>query len=242
MNTNVWMHSNPRRFADLMAILSLVMVAHGCSSRDRHLASPDATEKAAPGLLAVERFSLAEGNLRLDYRVTNIFPHDIWVCVSTNHRAGQESRSSIDAEICGGTLEVRRRGDLEQAGLVDSLQIFAVYCRLHPGESRSDAVIEPLPVRSHTLRAVGFPTDPVVLRRIVLDVGYFGEDLRDLIPIWEQNGPKKTRRNVYLACMRDPNTAYISYIEPQRWDHLHLEHATRAIVSDVNVPGRAPEE
>ena len=67
-------------------------------------------------LLEVERFSLGEEKLRLDYRVTNIFPCDIWVCTSCSYISDQDSEWSVETEIIEGTFWIRRRGHLEDDG------------------------------------------------------------------------------------------------------------------------------
>jgi hypothetical protein len=158
-------------------------MVQGCSSDEKSAAAtgpqmqgiqraiqstPGATEKMAPELLAVKSFSLTKENLRLDYLVTNVLPHDIWVCANINHYAKQDSEFTVESLVCDGTLQIRRRANLEQNCFVTAALIYAVYYRLSPGESRSDMVLLPLPIRSSSpVVMTGIPQHPVVLNRVV---------------------------------------------------------------------------
>jgi hypothetical protein len=198
--------------------------------------TPDATEKVCSRLLEVESFSLTKESLRLNYRVTNVLPHDIWVCVNIHQRENQDSEWSVETEVGGGSLLIRRRGNLKQKCFVTAGDVYAVYYRLPPGASRSDTALLLLPVRSQS--PVAFRARsvcPVVLNRVVLELGYFGEELRELLPKTDPSQPY-TRVHRY-GYFKDPDTAFISYIIPRRWEQLSFEQSVQISISGVNVPG-----
>jgi hypothetical protein len=68
------------------------------------------TKEVGPAFLEVKEVALTKENLRLDYCVTNVFPHDIWVCTSISNYA-RDPRSSAETLIRDGTLQVGRRGN-----------------------------------------------------------------------------------------------------------------------------------
>jgi hypothetical protein len=188
-------------------------------------------------MLAVEQFVLTEESLRLDYLVTNASEHDIWVCTSRSDVA-PDPRSSAETLICGETLQVRRRCNLEQHLFVNAPLFYAVYSRLTPGMSRSDTVLLRLPVRNISLSVPPKrPVYPIVLNRVVFESGYFSEDLRSLLPEEDRARPYRVYANGYFHA---PDTAFIPYVIPHKWDKLYLEHFVQVTFSDVIVPGRLP--
>lgn len=198
--------------------------------------SAASTKQAGPWLLEVKRFAQTKENLRLDYCVTNVFPYDIWVCENINRYVDQDSEFSVETQINDRVLQIRRRGNLKQEAHVTAADIVAVYRRLQPGASRSDTVLLPLPVRSRSpVRFPGVPIHPVVLDRVVLEVGYFDEELRKWLPVRDFFPPYNRYGYFYGT-----ETAYVSYIIPRRWDKLDLERFVEAMISDVNVPGKIP--
>jgi hypothetical protein len=200
---------------------------------------PNAAEKGGSKLLGVESFSLTKENLRLNYRVTNVFPHDIWVCTSISNYA-TDPNSSAETLIRDGTLQVKRRAHLEQRANVTAALFYAVYHRLPPGASRSETVLLPLPVRSDSPAVyTGLPVSPVVLKQVVFELGYFVQDLRTLLPEEDRSKPYRVYRSGYFS---PPDTAFIPYIIPRRWDKLDLEKSVQIVIPDVNVPGMIAEK
>jgi hypothetical protein len=198
----------------------------------------DAADKARPALLSLKKFSLTKENLRLDYSVTNVSLQSIWVCVRTNQRENPDSQFSVETEIRDGTLHIRRRGNLRQEGTVTAGDVYAEYHRLPPGALHSDTVLLPLPVRSCSpVRVTGLPDKPIVLAQVVFELGYFRQDLRDLLPKEGRSQPYKLYQYGYF---RDDDTAFVSYIIPRRWDKLGWERSVEQTIVDVNVPGKIP--
>lgn len=233
---------HPMTVVTFVVVVISMMIVQGCSPGEGPATAVRSQARARPELLEVKQFSLTKENLRLDYCVTNVFPHDIWVCVTINHIVNQDSEFSVETELDDGTLWIRRRGNLKQEAQVTASYVYAVYHRLQPGASRSDAVLLPLPVRSRSpVRVTGIPFNPVVLNRATLELGYFREDLRDLLPKEDRSEPYWLYHNRHFnGYFRGPDTAFISYISPRRWDKLDLEQSMQITISDVNMPGRIP--
>jgi hypothetical protein len=235
--------------------VSFMMIMHGCSprevpatattSREEVVASAvrpatSGTDSREPRFLEIKEFSQTEEDLRLVYRVTNVFPEDIWVCAKINQRVDQESASAAATEIDGGILQIRRRGNMRQNAYVTAGEVYAVYHRLERGASRCDTVRSPLPARDYSpVRSTRLPLNPVVLHRVVLELGYFRENLRDLLPLKVPSQEYKIYRYGYFE---DPDTAFISYIRPRRWDGLDLEQFVQITISHVDVPAKIPGE
>jgi hypothetical protein len=222
-----------------------MMIMQGCSPNEGPptkvlepgvSSTANAAQRVEPASLEVTKLSLTREDLRLDYRVTNHSEHDIWVCVNMSDSPTEASKFTVETEIRGRTLQITRRGNVEQTALVNTLGVYAVYHRLQPGASRCDTVLLPLPVENWShVRLMGDPVKPVVLNQVVLELGYFDQHLRDLIS--EDEGSRRIHSNAYF---KDLNTAFISYIRPRRWDKMHLEQSVQIMISDVNVPGRIP--
>ncbi len=240
-----------------IAILICIIVGKGCTSGERPPTATDsaggvssypiqdaadAAQKEHPQFLEVERFSLTKESLRLNYRVTNIFSHDIWVCTTSIHGTDQDSEFSAEREIADGTLRIRRHGNM-----YDGLRLFiggsedaaAVYHRLAPRQSRSDTILLPLPVSSFSpfRMAEGPPFSPVILTRVVLEVGYFGEDLPALLSQYKGRA-RVVRSDDLESSEKEPDVAFLYYMRrPNRWEGLDLEQSVEVTISDLQVPG-----
>lgn len=201
--------------------------------------------------LTVEGFSLTEENLELRYHLTNTSPHDIWVCVTHNFalfgdNSGDPLYRVADVRIADETLWIRRRANLEQNVLINGM-LFAGYHRLPPGQMYTDTIRWPLP--ASTLSAVYTEsTDPphdqfsrIVLTRIVLEVGYFDEDLPSLMQRQQSLQQTERGRSRLRFCIasykRDTCVVLVPYLDSERWDGLALERSVQATISNVSVPG-----
>lgn len=186
--------------------------------------------------LTVEGCSLTGEELTLEYRVANTSRHDIWICTSQSILSGENSMQSRDVRIADGTLWIRRKANVEQNCLVDGT-VCAGYRRLSPGQTRLHTIVLPLPVGPFSI--VYSPSrefSEVVLRRIVIEVGYFDEDLRALI---QQQCPQYAEFLFSIASyVNDPNVVGVLYLDQDKWDGLSLEKTACASIADVEIPGR----
>ncbi len=87
-----------------------------------------------------------------------------------------------DVRISNATLWMKRRANVEQDLMVNSGLACVRYRRLPTQQAWSDVILLGLPVRNISI--VYEPNEEaarVVVNRLVLDVGYFDEDLPSLI-------------------------------------------------------------
>jgi hypothetical protein len=184
-------------------------------------------EKEDRQLLEVEQFSLTKDNLRLNYRVTNTLSHEIWVCTSLSPFTSEDDPWSVETRIADRTLLIMRRGNMKQNLLVDEGAVYAGYQRLPPGRSRLGTVLLALPVRN--ISCVYEPHEPfsrVVLNRVVLELGYFGGELPDLLS-----------ENNKRARLDDSDVVLVRYVKPNKWEGLAREQSMQVTIQDVAIPG-----
>ena len=224
------------RFVPCLVLLICMTMVNGCASGEK-TGGPTGSRFQ---LLEVERFSLTQEKLRLDYRVTNIFPCDIWVCTRSIYACDQDSEWSVETEIIEGTFWIRRRGHLEDGPLlINASAREAVYCRLPAGQSRCDKVLLPLPVVSRPFfRGSLLPIWPIALTRVVFEVGYFKGDLPALLSQREGQG-RIIHERPDRPSGDDGDRVLLTYF-PWRdsWAGLDWEQAAQVVIPDVNVPGK----
>ncbi len=188
--------------------------------------------------LGVTRFSVMKDSLRLNYRVTNVSSRDLWVCTSMEYYEPADSQYTIETRIVGETLRIKRRGNVEQNMFVQTGGGCAGYYRLRPGRSRSGTVVVALPAENRSVvYKIEEPLPPkhaVVLKRVVLELGYFDENLATLFAREEGRWYGHT---VSRGGQRNPNVVVIRYVSPHRWRGLDLEEAVQVTFSDVDIPG-----
>lgn len=239
------------------AVILVCMIAiNGCSpesigvSREQSevAASPTTpvvdvgVQKDSPSL-TVEGFSLTGRNLTLRYCVTNTLPHDIWICTTQAFQdfyEGDRHPNYTDVRIADGGLWLRRRVNLEQNCFVTGF-LYAGYRRLTCGQAWSDTILLPLPVHtSSTVYASSQESLQVVLNRVVLQVGYFDEDLHRLIRQHSREPAQQKSGRLEFGISQskgDPNLALVPYLDQDRWDGLALERTIEVVITDVVVPG-----
>ena len=148
-------------FCPLVALCCFAL--SGCVSREhQHTAQTPEKELPQKGqacMLEVKNFALTEENLRLDYRVDNLFPHDIWVCEDV---AGYpfDDRQDAETRIIDETLWINIHNDLESNS---ASRVYARYRRLPQGQSRSRMILLDLRVFSRRSGKV-----LVYIRRLLL--------------------------------------------------------------------------
>jgi hypothetical protein len=184
-------------------------------------------------LVAIERFVVAENELRLDYRVNNILSQDIWVCEDASIW-DRNDRPTVQARIMGETLWIRFHFEIPDN--ISTEEMFARYRRLPAGQSRPGTVLLPLPVVSNFpadwLRGFDRPKEPAVLRRVVFEVGYFAEDLPALVSQGGKRGWLVPGLHYWQPKSSDPNIVLMG----DWWQGRHLEQSVQATIDDVNIP------
>ena len=211
-------------------------------------------------LLEIEHFGVDHENLRLDYRVNNVFAHEIWICtdLSSHNRNGGPREAT---RIKGETFTISRRGNLERNLFIQGDDNI-VYHRLPARQSYRDTILLPLPLRTASpVFMAGNPyaaDKPVSLNCIVFELGYYDEDLRAMLDNSEERGwgplpayapiPPELRAKFkaraesgdrllsFLLGSPDPNIAWVPYIG-MPWRGLEAEQSVQVTISDTVVPG-----
>jgi hypothetical protein len=93
-------------------------------------------------MVQILKFSIGEKTLTLDYKATNFFLYDTWICEDISV---YDRRHDAEARIAAGMLLIRFRLDPETDIITE--EVLAKYRRLSPNESFSGTLILKLPIR-----------------------------------------------------------------------------------------------
>jgi hypothetical protein len=179
-------------------------------------------------MVQIQRFSVGEDVLTVDYQVTNPFSYDIWICEDTlvfdpYHAA--ETRTTADS------LTIRLRLDTEIHSFTE--EVLAKYRRLSPKQSFSGTLILELPIRNfwalHGFRDLGKVREPVILHRAAFEVGYFEGDLLEMLSESVEEG------HTILLELQSRQTESAAYIPPS-WMGLLKQKSVRVFVNDIDIP------
>jgi len=147
--------------------------------------SPDVKESAVS--MELTHFEITDANLELAWKIKNNTDHDVWIC----DRADNDS-SHFDFEVYmpedDQFLLIRRRLD------VPSILYFPIcpigrYVLLRSGQERNESLSLDVPIKPRRRFATGRATYDHA-RRLVLEIGFYNEDLpgmiRDVLEIAEK--------------------------------------------------------
>jgi len=128
--------------------------------------------------IVIDRLEVTESAFELDFHVRNDSENDAWLCDSTNVYGEPQFEVFLDED--GRTLVLRKRMDVP-TNRMSFVQIKGRYVRLGPGETRRETVSLDLPVVPDVLFADVLPGEGLQeLRRLVLEIGFYAEDLPGL--------------------------------------------------------------
>ncbi len=130
-------------------------------------------------MIALTRLKVTDKVLELDYKIKNRSDHDIWICKSLDiYRNWLFDVFLTDDQ----TLLIRRRFDIPAHVLWSQLPS-ARYVRLLPGEERTESLSLVIPL-IHNIRSL-FADYPEItteyVKRLVLEIGFYNEDLPGMI-------------------------------------------------------------
>jgi hypothetical protein len=147
--------------------------------------TPSETEPA--GVTTVfTKFDVNDTNLELGFKIINNTDHDVWICdsmiaIDPNTYINYEVYLAEDAK----TLVIRKRLDLPWPPAIVEIPIedyLGRYLRLQPGQEKIDSISLTMPVLSHILNAIPRTfVEQAIASRLVLEIGYYNEDLPELI-------------------------------------------------------------
>ncbi|MCX5644787.1 MAG: hypothetical protein NTZ17_08885 [Phycisphaerae bacterium] len=205
---------------------------------------PDPTKKAEPKVLEIQRLAVMDKSVTMNYRVSNTFPEDIWVCEDIDGAGLYGGHTAVETRIVDDSLKINLLGNLERS-LFFEKNVWARYRRLPRGQSRSQTIVLTVPVGNYSpvywAEIPRAPKKTIVLHQVMLKVGFFKEDLPGLLAqAKERNWPflswDRPRTPVYTPPeSKDPNVVFIPY--PWQGTRI-LEQSAQVDISDVNVPAR----
>ena len=123
-------------------------------------------------------FEVTDANLDLSWKIINNTDHDIWTCESIN-RISPEFEIFLDKDAA--TLVIRRQFNLPK----DENNIWehpkrGLFVRLRPGQEKVESLSLDIPVKPNPVFSALYP-DSEFATRLNLEIGFFDEDLPDLI-------------------------------------------------------------
>jgi hypothetical protein len=222
-------------------LLVLSSMIHGCSCtptlehvKARGEQAQAVSEKQTRPLVGIKSIGVGPKEMRLAYRVTNPSNHDIWVAEDMGDYVREEGQTA-ELKIKNETLYVDFHVVIPPGWNIRT--VFTRYCRIPPGQSRSKTMTLPVPLQSNSLERGSWDGSRVV-RRVVLDLGYFEEDLPTLISESVKRGfrPREVHLFAWHPTSDDPDLAWVE----QDWGGLSLEQSAQACFQGVNIPAAQP--
>jgi hypothetical protein len=210
-----------------------------CSEVPRKLTQETAAGKETP-ILQIRNLNVSRGTILVEYRVGNPFSHDIWVAEDAS-TSGRTEGQSAEQRIVDGTLYIDFRFDVDK-DIISAEHAFTRYRRLAAGQSHSGMIVLDLPVRNnfyaYWVYGFGRPEEDVVLHRLVLTVGYFVEDLPNLLSESAQRDWMVPGLHYWQPKSSDPSIAFVSHV----WEGLRFEQSVQAAVDDINIAAAVPAD
>jgi len=166
------------RYAEILLLLWLCTFSgQTMESETRNGTVPNRSVGAVK--IVVRQMEVGEQVLALDFDVTNDSETEIWVCESTGVDELLEYEVFLDED--GRTLVIRKRM-VVPTNRTSYAPVKGRYVRLGPGETRRESISLDLPVRPAVRFADVLPGEGRrELRRLVLEIGFYPEDLPGLV-------------------------------------------------------------
>jgi len=193
-------------------------------------------------MIHIDNFTMTDKTLTLDYKVSNPFEYDIWVCEDIDINGEYD----VETRISPGTLNIKLCFNLECNVYLYNL-VFAKYRLLKPGESHSGKILLSLPVRNAS-PVYAFTENRTefrrtILNRAVFEVGYLkGEVIDRFLEIMRQ-----VRLN-YPSAKKAVNRPEIKEeiiggqsrkfaLVPHVWqDGLDKEKSAKVVITNIEIP------
>ncbi len=166
-----------RTIAELLTICAVLCLCRPASGAEQ---TSDANATQTPAVtIEVTHLDVNDSTLTLSYRITNGTDREVWVCSSVSSFTAFEIFLTSDKQ----TLLIRQRENIPVVGRIwDHGMPRGTFARVLSHAALTNSVKIPLPVNPYLLFA-GIDTTPVDLtvRRLAIEIGYYGEDLPALI-------------------------------------------------------------
>jgi len=230
------------RITSICLTTSLIcsVMSGGCSRRAQP-PEEETAESIGQRMIHVENFTVTDKALTLDYRVSNPFGYDIWVCEDIDIHG----RYDVETRISPGTLNIKLCFNLE-CNVYLYRSVFAKYSLLEPGESHSGRILLSLPVRNAS-PVYGFAENrtelrQTVLNRAVFEVGYLKGEVVDrtieimrLVRLDDPNAKKADNMPEIKEEMIEGLSRKVAIV-PQSWQEIDKEKCAKVVITDVEIP------
>jgi hypothetical protein len=194
-------------------------------------------------MIYIENLTVNDKTLTLDYRVSNPFGYDIWICEDIDTYSGYD----VETRINGGAIQIKLRLYLE-CNIMLEVGPLAKYRRLLPGESHSGKILLSLPIRNaspvYYFGERGKKRENVVLKRAVFEVGYFDGRLitrlsRALEKVKRGMSREEIERTRFQPCIEEEidNGQSREFLYCMSlWPVISKEESAKVVITDVEVP------
>ncbi len=133
-----------------------------------------------PITIALTKLDVNDTNLELSWKIKNNTDHDVWICDRLSPEYPSFYEYFLDKD--GKTLVLRRRSDLpiRQELKMKYPPLRSRYVRLRSGQEKAESVSLAMPVRPYRI-SEGESGNAECAKRLVLEIGFYNEDLPGLI-------------------------------------------------------------
>ena len=149
-------------------------------------------EKESRPMIQIQNFSLTDKTLTLDYRASNPFEDDIWVCHDISVYGKQDVQHAA-TRINNETLRIQLRRNIERFPGFQNPWFIAKYIRIKPRESYSGKIVRHLPVKDYVREWREYRKEhkEIDLNRAVFEVDYFGSKRNKFLDLWPERFKNK---------------------------------------------------
>lgn len=159
-----------------------------------------------PVKIELTHLDVNDTNLKLGFKIINDTDHDIWICDSVNTDGVRDFEVFMAED--NQTLVVRRRFDLnpDQAGFERFFK--GRYIRFGPGQERTESLSFTIPPPRQTWFEGETGYAPYA-KRLAIEIGYYNEDLRELLVIVINVGEKlDSDSDIFFSSFEEELTYY----------------------------------
>ncbi len=129
--------------------------------------------------IALTKMDVNDTTLELSWKIKNNTDHDVWVCSSLPENPSFYEHF-LDKD--GKTLVLRRRSNLPLRQEVEMSYppLRSRYVRLQSGQEKAESITLTVPIQPYRI-STGESANAEYARRLVMDIGFYNEDLPGLI-------------------------------------------------------------
>jgi len=162
-------------FIALMVSVLLVMFPQSLYGHD----GEDVTDQndVDSVIIAMTRLDVNDTNLELSYKIKNNTDHDVWICDSVSVFTGPDFEVYLSEDK--QSLLIRRRLDVP-TDVALGVCPYGRYVLLRSGQERTESLLLAVPIEPRRLFVSGLATSDYA-RRLVLEIGFYNEDLPEMI-------------------------------------------------------------